>query len=252
MLKKATTVNKLKTAVSATMLLGLCLTGCGGSDKDASQSPSQETGNSQPQETARAKLESLQRIAAHTAKTYEEMGNPALLKKLVEQSTAQREPFNSLAYRELRGRNDVNLQSLVSLVREMNNGNALLPLLLLKKLNDKTYLDLPEELRARVLTDALQNSKMFNTWGLPGIYLEDASKAMLESGKSAYPALRRMLSETRPAPIFGGKQSMVYRRYNYRLCDYALFFLEKLQGNGDFQMPVSVADRDALIKEILK
>lgn len=222
----------------------MCLAGCGDRDKDAAKSQSQET--------AKAKLESLQKIAAQTAQTYKEMDNPALLKKLVEQSTAKREPFNSLAYRELKGRNDVNADSLVSLVGEMNNGNALLPLLLLRKLNEKAYLDMPAELRATVLTDALQNSKMFNTWGLPHIYLEDASRAMLKSGKSAYPALRRMLSETRPAPVFGGQEFMEYERYKYRLCDYALFFLEKMQGNADFRMPVSVADRDSLIREMLK
>ena len=237
-------MNRLKTAVSALMLLCMCLAGCGDRDKDAAKSQSQET--------AKAKLESLQKIAAQTAQTYKEMDNPALLKKLVEQSTAKREPFNSLAYRELKGRNDVNADSLVSLVGEMNNGNALLPLLLLRKLNEKAYLDMPAELRATVLTDALQNSKMFNTWGLPHIYLEDASRAMLESGKSAYPALRRMLSETRPAPVFGGQEFMEYERYKYRLCDYALFFLEKMQGNADFRMPVSVADRDSLIREMLK
>jgi hypothetical protein len=93
---------------------------------------------------------------------------------------------------------------------------------------------------------------MFNTWGIPNIYLEDASKAILESGSSAYPALRGILSEKRPAPVFGGKQSMVYRRYMYRLCDYALFLLEKMQGNADFQLPVSVADRGGSIKEMLK
>jgi hypothetical protein len=61
-----------------------------------------------------------------------------------------------------------------------------------------------------------------------------------------------MLSETRPAPLFGGQQFMEYKRSNYRLCDYALFFLEKVQGNANFIMPVSVADRDTLIAEMSK
>jgi hypothetical protein len=61
-----------------------------------------------------------------------------------------------------------------------------------------------------------------------------------------------MLSETRPAPVFGGQEFMEYKRYKYRLCDYALFFLEKMQGNVDFKMPMAVADRDSLIREMLK
>jgi hypothetical protein len=220
------------------------LAGCNGGNNRAPTSPAQET--------ARAQLESQQKIAAQTAETYHQMDNGALLQKLVEQSTAQKEPFNSLAYRELKTRKDVNPDSLVSLVRQMKNGNALLPLLLLRKFAREIYLGLPAELRAAVLTDALQNSKVFNTWGLPHAYLEDASKAMLESGKSAYPALRRMLSETRPAPVFGSQEFMEYQRFKYRLCDYALFFLEEMQGNANFVMPVSAADRDSLIKEMLK
>jgi hypothetical protein len=191
-------------------------------------------------------------MAAQTAQTYKNMDIPTLLGKLAEQSAAKKEPFNSLAYRELQGRSDVPADSLVALIHQTNNGNALLPLLLLRKLHEQQYLAIPAEERAAVLTDALQNSKMFNTWGLPHLYLEDASKAMLETGKSAYPALRRMLSDTRPAPVFGSKQFLEYKRYNYRVCDYALFFLEETQGKKEFRMPVSAADRDSLIKEMSK
>jgi hypothetical protein len=58
-----------------------------------------------------------------------------------------------------------------------------------------------------------------------------------------------MLSDHRPAPVFGSQEAMMYERYNYRLCDYALVFLEQIEGNTKFRMPVSVADRDALIKQ---
>jgi hypothetical protein len=75
---------------------------------------------------------------------------------------------------------------------------------------------------------------------------------MIEAGKSAESALRRMLSDTRPAPVFGSKGYMEYRRYGYRVCDYALFFLEKIEGNADFRMPMSAAERDALIKGMSK
>ena len=237
-------MKKLTTAVSGLMLLCVCLAGCSDKEKSTALSPDQEK--------AKAKLESLRAIAAQTAQTYKAMDSATLLKKLVEQSTAKREPFNSLAYRELRGRKDVSADSLVSLVREMHNGNALLPLLLLRKLHEKEYLAIPAEERAIVLTDALKNSKTFNTWGLPHIYLEDASRAMLECGQAAIPALKQMLSDTRPAPVFGSQEYMEYLRYKYRLCDYALFFIEKLQGNAIFRMPVSVAERDSLIEGLLK
>ena len=107
-------------------------------------------------------------------------------------------------------------------------------------------------MRAKVLTDALQTAVKFNTWGVPGFYQEDASKALIDIGLSAVPALRRMLMNTRPAPVFGSQEYMVFKRYQFRLCDYALYALEKIQGNPDFVMPVSVDERDALIRQMLK
>jgi len=136
------------------------------------------------------------------------------------------------------------------MVRETKNGNAILPLLLLRSLNERTYKALPVELRSGVLTDALQRSKTFNMWGLPHLYLEEASKALLECDKSALPALERMLSDTLRAPVYGSQVAMESIRYHYRLCDYALFFIEHLQGDTTFVMPLSPADRDALIKGI--
>jgi hypothetical protein len=138
----------------------------------------------------------------------------------------------------------------VALVKENDNAAGLLPLLLLRKLDNKSYLQVPAENRAKILTDALQASKYFNTWGLPNFNLEDASRALIEAGRSAVPALKRMLSDTRPAPVFGSQEYMVYKQYNYRLCDYALFFLERIEGNAEFQLPMSVTDRDSEIKKM--
>ncbi len=103
---------------------------------------------------------------------------------------------------------------------------------------------------AKILTSALEHSKYFNVWGLPNFYLEDASRAMVETGKSAAPELKRILSDTRPAPVFGSQEAMAYQQYKYRVCDYALFFLEQIAGKQDFRMPVSPAERDPVIKEM--
>jgi hypothetical protein len=224
------------------MLLCIAIAGCAGKEKAVVLTDEQNS--------AKTRLESQIKEAAQTKQTYHAMDNPALLAKLMEQSEAQREPFNSPAYRELKGRTDVDSKSLVALVKENGNARGLLPLLLLRELDNKSYLQVPVELRAKILTDSLQGSKYFNVWGLPNFYLEDASHAMIEVGKSATPALKRMLSDCRPAPVFGSQEYMVYKQYNYRLCDYALFFLEKIGDNANFRMPVSVADRDSVIKQI--
>jgi outer membrane murein-binding lipoprotein Lpp len=207
----------------------------------------------QAQATARASSDSIQQQARQTAQEYHAMTDTHLLEKLVEQSRKQKEPFNSLAYRELRNRKDVSADSILTTIRQLKNADALLPLLLLRKLHVEIYKAVPADERAAVLTDALEKSKTFNTWGFPHLYLEDASKAMIECGPSAQPALKRMLSGTRPAPLWGGGQTvMESERYKYRLCDYALFFLEKMQPGNNFVMPVNPDDRDSLIKALMQ
>jgi hypothetical protein len=236
-------MNRSNTAATALLVLCSLLTGC--------KSPGARPDQRQVQQAASADLAAMQKSASDTAQTYKAMDNAALLTKLLEQGTASKEPFNSLAYRELETRTNVDPQALVAIVREHKNGDALLSLLLLRKLNGEAYRSVPVETRATVLTESLARSKTFNTWGLPHAFLEDASRAMLECGAIAAAALRRLLTETRPAPLFGGQESMEAKRYQYRLCDYALFFLERIEVDPKFVMPLAVADRDALIKAYL-
>lgn len=226
------------------VLLCVSLVGCG-NQKNRAGDAKQPTPE---QQKAQTQLASLMAQAGQTARTYKAMDNATLLSKLAEQSAMGKEPFNSPAYRELRTRTDVDPAALVAQVKKSPNADGLLPLLLLREKNQKAYQAVPAETRAELLTDALRKSKWFNSWGVPGVYLEDASRAMLETGKSAVPALKGMLRDTRPAPVFWSQQPAV--EYHYRVCDYALFFLEQIQGNKDLKMPVSVADRDALIKGI--
>ena len=230
--------------VLAAILLCICFAGCATKDKNPPLTADQNA--------LKSKLEEQMQDAARTAQTYHAMDNATLLNHLLEQSKAMREPFNSLAYRELKTRTDVDPNALTALVKENQNAGGLLPLLLLRKLNTQAYMDLPATTRAKVLTDALQASKTFNTWGLPGAYLEDASNAMIEAGRAAVPALKHMLGETRPAPLFGSKEAMLAQQYKYRLCDYALFFLKHIAGDAQFTLPANPAERDPLIKEAQK
>jgi len=231
---------KISMIVAASLIVCLCLAGCERKEKTVPLTDEQNQ--------AKTKLEAQMQTATQTAQTYHAMDNSALLSKLLEESKAQREPFNSLAYRELKTRSDVDSKALAALVKDNPNASGLLPLLLLRKLDNKSYLEIPAELRAKVLTDALGSSKFFNTWGLPNYYLEDASNAMIEAGRAAAPALRKMLSNTRLAPLFGSQEAMLSKQLKYRLCDYALFFLKRLGGEGDFRLPQTVDERDALIK----
>jgi hypothetical protein len=228
------------TYVSLSLAVCIGMAGCAPKDKHVPLT--------EEQNQVKTRLEAQVQATAATAQTYHAMDNSVLLDRLLAESKAQREPFNSLAYRELKTRSGVDSKALAALVKDNPNTSGLLPLLLLRKLDNELYLELPAELRAKVLTDALGSSKFFNTWGIPNHYLEDASNAMIEAGRSATPALKKMLSDTRPAPVFGSQEAMLSKQLQYRLCDYALFFLMRIDGKGDFRLPTAVADRDALIK----
>jgi hypothetical protein len=228
--------------VPVSILLCMCLAGCQSQEKTTPPLTADQS-------EAKGRLEAQMKEAAQTARTYHEMDNATLLNHLMEQSKALREPFNSLAYRELKTRTDVDPKALTAMVKDNQNAGGLLPLLLLRKLDNKAYMEVTAETRGKVLTDALQQSKNFNTWGLPGVYLEDASNAMIEVGRSAIPALKRMLGETRPAPLFGSKEYILAQHYKYRMCDYALFFLKRIQGNAEFKLPEAPEERDALVKQ---
>src|ERR1051326_7534989 len=143
----------------------------------------------QKQNAAKQRIESVHEIAAQTARTYKQMDSPTLLRKLAEQSKLKKEPFNSLAYRELQTRTNVDSEALVRMIDSSTNADALLPLLLLRKLDRSVYLKLATTERADVLTDALKQSKYFNAWGIPPVYLEDASRAMVGGCLAPAPSL---------------------------------------------------------------
>jgi hypothetical protein len=230
--------------VAVLILLAICFVACTSKEKPVQLNAEQSA--------VKSRLEAQMKEAAQTAKNYHAMDNTTLLSHLLEQSKAQREPFNSLAFRELKTRANVDSTALTALVKDNQNAGGLLPLLLLRRLDNKAYLGVPTEMRVKVLADALQASKTFNTWGLPGVYLEDGGNALIETGLSAVPALTRMLSETRLAPLFGSKEHMLAQQYKYRLCDYALFFLKRIEGDAQFVLPKTSDERDVMIKHAYK
>jgi hypothetical protein len=233
-----------KTLLPFLLLSGTWLLSCNGNGQQPPLTPDQQA--------AKDRYDSLQKLVARTTETYKAMDIPSLLQKLAEQSKKQMEYFNSPAYRELQSRKEVDPKAIQAQISDLKNGDALLPLLLLRKLYPQNYLALPMNERVGILTDALSRAQTFNSWGLPHAYLQDASRALLECDSSAIAPLRRMLDNTRPAPVYGSKEHMEYMRYKYRLCDYALFFIESLRGNKGFVMPAQPEGRDSLIKGLGK
>ena len=208
---------------------------------------SQKKINAEQAASSKNTYDSLRHLAALTADRYKAMNEAELLEKLSEQGKKKKEPFNSLAYRELSGRTNLDINQIVALIDSGKNADDLLPLLLIRKLDSIRYRKISPVTRSAILTDALATSVTFNTWGLPHSYLEDASRAMLECDSFPSAALRKMLYQKKEAPVFGSKEFVEWRRFHYRLCDYALFFLEAIRHNTAFIMPVTPEQRDSII-----
>jgi hypothetical protein len=214
----------------------------------ACSSKSAEAPLTAQQQEVKTRLDMQMAEAGKTQQAYHAMDGAALLGKLMEQSKARIAPFNSPAYRELKGRADLDSKPLVALVTQNGNADGLLPLLLLRTRDPQSYLSVPVELRVAILSDALAASRYFNAWGLPGFYQQDASRSIIETGAAAVPALKRLLADTRPAPVFGSQEYMIYQRYKFRVCDYALYFVDAIKGTAKAPVPESSQARDELIR----
>ncbi|HEV7643639.1 MAG TPA: hypothetical protein VGO50_06790 [Pyrinomonadaceae bacterium] len=204
-----------------------------------------------PPPEAKPQLEKLQ-VAEDKRRTveaeYQGMPVGELAKRLETDSNKDIEPFNSLAYREIVKRGAGAGKELAAFIKASNR-SSFLALMAVRKANRDEYAKITEKVRIPILIDALANSKYFNTWGLPHLYWEDAAKAIVESGKPALPGLAKLLADKHDAPVWGSEEVAEYKKYNYRVCDYALaLILEIMQRKQE--IPVKPEGRDRLIASL--
>src|SRR5580704_2798564 len=101
-------------------------------------------------------------------------------------------PFNSPAYEEVVSRGkDVALALKSQLTK--NDRTSLLGLLALREVSRQDYSSLNATFRVEVLTDALRQSRYFNTWGTPNGHWEEAGEAIVAEGKAIVPSLKALL-----------------------------------------------------------
>jgi hypothetical protein len=129
--------------------------------------------------------------------------------------------------------------------------SSLFALLALRQIAPEQYQQLKPDLRVAILVDALKRSEYFNTWGLPHLRWTDAAKAIIAEGQAARPPLVALLSDKRPAPVWGGEEYAEYQRYQYRVSDYAWALLNEITGRK-ITIPEDPAARDRLIAETAK
>src|ERR1041384_5864122 len=87
-------------------------------------------------------------------------------------------------------------------------------------------MDVPH-LAQQLSVDSQKTQQYFNTFGTPNDHWEDAAKAIIEEGRAAEEPLFAMLNDHRDAPVWGSELFMEYKRYKYRVSDYAWALLNE-------------------------
>jgi hypothetical protein len=230
-----------KLAVIAFLLAAGCAkqtgAGPGGSSSTASDPHAQQ-------------LQALQDKRENYEKQLKAMDITHLATVLVSDSQKGREPFNSTAYRETITRGESAATELKPLLKEANS-SSLLGLLALRQLSSAQYKSLSPTFRVTVLVGSLGSSRYFNTWGVPNFYWNDAAQAIIDEGNAAAEPLKRLLSDTRPAPVFGSEGTEANAQFHFRVCDYALALLNEIH-HDKTPLPADVAARDQLLQAAAK
>jgi hypothetical protein len=211
-------------------------------------------GDKQNRATARTVDESVKELKMLETKRIERtkelraMNVAQLAKELEKDSGKGVEPFNSMPFSEVVSRGEPVSLELKSALTEADQ-RSLLGLLAMRRVSASQYTSLDPIFRVRVLVDALRTSKYFNKWGLPHLYWEEASKAIIAESQAAEPELIALLQDSRDAPVWGSEEAVEYARYKYRLKDYAWALLNEIRG-VKVEIPTDPASRDRLISQV--
>lgn len=167
-----------------------------------------------------------------------------LAQELEKESQTRTEYFNSMAYKEMIARGRDAAGPLATLITKPDRSSSL-GLLALSQIGPEQYRQLKPELRVAILVDALKTSEYFNTWGLPHLRWTDAAKAIIAEGEAATKPLTALLSDKREAPTWGSEEHAEFKKYKYRVCDYAWALLNEI-GGRKVTIPEDPAARDRL------
>lgn len=234
-------VNQSLRLLGCGVLLVILLSACTKEDpQQQKEIQAQQTGHLQQMEKLKQK-----RVA--TLEKIKQMQIPELVTQMEQDVKKGREPFNSPAYREVT-RNKKTEGA--SLLQELTTRKEVsyITLLALRSIDADRYKQVDQSLKVGILLSEFGRSESYNKWGLPHLYWEDAAKAVIESGDSAVPGLKKYLTDCKPAPVWGSEEVMEYEAYKYRRCDYALAMLMAIRGENVAEIPKSPDARDQLIK----
>jgi hypothetical protein len=182
-----------------------------------------------------------------TVERLHQLGPADLAQELARDSLIGREPFNSFAFVEA-SRSRERAAGLNSLL-VASDRSSLLTLLALRRAAPELYRAKAQSFKVSVLVDALQNARYFNTFGLPHLHWEEAAQALIEEGEVALNALKPLLVDERPAPVWGSEDYSEYRRYDFRVQDYAYSLIKSIR-REPVVLPTNRQERLTLIERL--
>jgi hypothetical protein len=203
----------------------------------------------QQDQEIRATVEALDAKRQAREKELAAMDVPQLVEELQQESERGVEPFNSMPFDEIVTRGREAAPELFKLL-EAPDRRSILGLLALRQIDKDLYGELDPAFRVEVLVDTLRTSQTFNIWGLPHLYWEDAARALIGEGRQALDALRPLLEDHRPAPMWGSEEVLESQAYSYRVSDYAWAISMSILGE-EVRIPMSPEERDKLIGEMI-
>jgi hypothetical protein len=205
------------------------------------------TGVPEPVRDLEQRVEASRARGAALDASYREMPLAELVAQLQADSAQGLEPFNSRAYQEA-VRRGAEIGRALATSMDSSDRRQVLTLLALRESSREAYSEIEPAKRVQILVDDLERSKFYNRWGIPHLYWEDAGRALIEQGQTALPALRELLDDDRPAPVWGDEEATISREFGYRVKDYAWALIQAIQGRGLADIPRDAAGRDRLIR----
>lgn len=204
--------------------------------------------SSKLQDTVTMQQDSLNKIVKEKEETYRQKDNKALIGELEVVVLKGKEPFNSLAFREIIKRKDAAPELFSSI--KTTGQKEYFKIMALKKIDAGVYKRLSCDSICAILATALQRSTLFNGWGLPNLYWETSAKSIIECGQNAIPFLKPLLKDTTPAPVWGSEEAQEYEKYRYRVRDYAYALIMEIV-NQKSTLPENALERDRIIDAYL-
>jgi len=176
-----------------------------------------------------------------------------LINKLEEESAELIPMLRSKVYSEIIANGKSIVPFLVSSVQGITVKHYL-TLMAIAEMDSMALVQIPDETRLKIYSDALQKGGAHNDWGLAGEYLSGASLDIVRAGKKAIPYLIPFLDNTSAAGIWGSEEVTINTQYQNRVCDFVYYLILQIINRVEpyFKTPKERDEAIESLKQFLK